>query len=103
VRAKPAYKRGSGVGSIDRVRALFYKLLFVLKVNISKDIKEACTLALVSAGAPPGYNKPPDIVLVILPQSAADIRQDVKRAGDVTLGVGIIINHNFFGLTWFRD
>ncbi|KAG1821113.1 Piwi domain-containing protein, partial [Suillus subaureus] len=48
---------------------------------------EACSLALVSAGAPPGYNKPPEIVLVILPQSAADIRQDVKRAGDVTLGV----------------
>lgn len=69
VRAKPSYKRGSGVGSVDR------------------DIKEACSLALVSAGAPPGYNKPPEIVLVILPQSAAEIRQDVKRAGDVTLGV----------------
>jgi hypothetical protein len=72
--------------------------LYVLKDKISKDIKEACSLALVSAGAPPGYNKPPDIVLVILPLSAADIRQDVKRAGDVTLGVGIVINHNFLGL-----
>ncbi|KAG2107272.1 Piwi-domain-containing protein [Suillus discolor] len=69
VKAKPSYKRGNGVGSVDR------------------DIKEACALALVSAGAPRGYNKPPEIVLVILPQSAADIRQDVKRAGDVTLGV----------------
>lgn len=73
------------------------KFSSVLNDTISKDIKEACALALVSAGAPRGYNKPPEIVLVILPQSAADIRQDVKRAGDVTLGVSIVIDHNSLG------
>ncbi|OJA17789.1 hypothetical protein AZE42_06589 [Rhizopogon vesiculosus] len=67
VKSKPSYKRGSGVGSIE------------------KDIREACSQAL--AKAPPNYKKPPDVVLVILPPSAAEIRQDVKRTGDVILGV----------------
>ncbi|OAX39508.1 Piwi-domain-containing protein, partial [Rhizopogon vinicolor AM-OR11-026] len=76
VKSKPSYKRGSGVGSIE------------------KDIREACSQAL--AKAPPNYKKPPDVVLVILPPSAAEIRQDVKRTGDVILGVGIITNHDFW-------
>ena len=79
---------------MDRVRAHFVFSQFYLQN--SKDIKEACFQALASANLPPNYDKPPDIVLVILPQSAAEIRLDVKRAGDVILGVGVVTDHDFW-------
>jgi eukaryotic translation initiation factor 2C len=93
VKSRPSYKRGSGVGSVERVYAPFGSSLFCLQCL--KDISEACSQALALANAPPDYKKPPDIVLVILPQSAAEIRQSVKRTGDVIIGVGIVTDHNF--------
>jgi hypothetical protein len=74
----------------------FWFQTMLLTRYISKDISEACSQALALAKAPPDYKKPPDVVLVILPPSAAEIRQDVKRTGDVVLGVSIVTNHNFW-------
>jgi hypothetical protein len=78
------HKRGSAPGAVN---AVSLTMLPLSPLNIFQDLKEAGLACLNAPNAIKRGIKKPELIIVILPQSAADLRAAVKQFGDVTMGV----------------
>jgi hypothetical protein len=78
------YQRGGTPGATDKVSL---SILSLSPLNIFQDLMEAGRKCLGAPNAIERKIKQPELIIVILPQSAADLRAAVKHFGDVTMGV----------------